>query len=288
VPARILDGKALANTIRREVAQAAAGLHVSLGRPPGLTAVLVGDDPASQVYVRNKEAACRDAGIAGQVLRLPGNISQPELLATIDRLNADASVDGILVQLPLPPQIDDRRVIERIDPSKDVDGFHPENVGLLTIGTPRFVPCTPLGIQTMLRSAEISTKGAHAVVLGRSNIVGKPMALLLLQKAAGGDATVTVCHTATRDAASLTRQADIVIAAVGRAEHVTGEWLKPGAVVIDVGMNRRADGRLCGDVHFESASEVAGWISPVPGGVGRMTVAMLLHNTLEAARLRPA
>jgi methylenetetrahydrofolate dehydrogenase (NADP+)/methenyltetrahydrofolate cyclohydrolase len=288
VPARILDGKALAKTLCREAAERAANLTAQLGRPPGLTAVLVGDNPASQVYVRNKETACQTAGIAGTVLRLAGDISQYELLETVDRLNADDAVDGILVQLPLPRQIDDRLIIERIDPRKDVDGFHPENVGLLTIGTPRFIPCTPLGIRTMLSSAGISTRGTHVVVLGRSNIVGKPMALLLLQKAAGGDATVTVCHTATRDAASLTRQADMVIAAVGRAEHVTGEWVKPGAVVIDVGMNRRADGRLCGDVHFPSASEVAGWISPVPGGVGRMTVAMLLHNTLDAARLRLA
>jgi methylenetetrahydrofolate dehydrogenase (NADP+)/methenyltetrahydrofolate cyclohydrolase len=286
VTARILDGKALANTIRREIALEVANLSVRLGRAPGLTAVLVGDDPASQVYVRNKESACKSAGIAGEVLRLPGAISEEALLDTVDRLNSDDTIDGILVQLPLPRQIDERRIIERVDPRKDVDGFHPENVGLLASGVPRFVPCTPLGIRMMLLSAEIPTKGAHAVVLGRSNIVGKPMALLLIQKAAGGDATVTVCHTATRNAAAITREADIVVAAMGRAEQVTGEWIKPGAVVVDVGMNRRSDGSLCGDVHFSSASEVAGWISPVPGGVGRMTVAMLLQNTLQAARLR--
>lgn len=284
--AQILDGKALANTIRHEIAKEAAESSVRLGRPPGLTAVLVGDDPASQVYVRNKETACRDAGIAGRVLRLPATTSQSELLDTVEGLNHDNSVDGILVQLPLPRQIEEMRVIERIAPTKDVDGFHPENVGLLTIGQPRFIPCTPLGVRTMIVSAEIPTKGAHAVVIGRSNIVGKPMALLLLQKGQGGDATVTVCHSGTRDVAAIVREADIVIAAIGRAEHVRGDWIKPGAVVIDVGMNRRTDGTLCGDVHFPSASEVASWITPVPGGVGRMTVAMLLHNTLQAAKLR--
>jgi methylenetetrahydrofolate dehydrogenase (NADP+)/methenyltetrahydrofolate cyclohydrolase len=286
VAARILDGKALANTIRREIAEEAAALSVNLGRRPGLTAVLVGDDPASHVYVRNKENACRDAGIAGAVLRLPATTSQTELLETVDRLNADSTVDGILVQLPLPKQIEEMRVIERIDANKDVDGFHPENVGLLTLGQPRFIPCTPLGVRTMITSAEIPTKGAQAVVLGRSNIVGKPMAILLLQKGPGGDATVTVCHSATRGAEALVREADILIAAIGRAEYVRGEWIKPGAVVIDVGMNRRADGSLCGDVHFPSASQVASWITPVPGGVGRMTVAMLLHNTLQAAKQR--
>ena len=202
-------------------------------------------------------------------------------------MNADPTVHGILVQLPLPRQIDDRRVLDRIDPGKDVDGFHPINAGLLAIGASRFVPCTPLGIRELLIDAEIETRGARAVVLGRSLTVGKPMALLLLQKGAGGDATVTVCHTATRDAASLAREADILIAAVGQPEQVRADWIKPGAVVIDVGIHKRADDSLCGDVLYAEASRVASWITPVPGGVGPMTVAMLLRNTLRAARDRP-
>jgi methylenetetrahydrofolate dehydrogenase (NADP+)/methenyltetrahydrofolate cyclohydrolase len=286
VAAKILDGKALANSIRKEVAAGVDELKSRLGRPPGLTVVLVGGDPASAVYVRNKESASKAVGIAGGVLRLSEQVSEAELLATIDRLNADDSIDGILVQLPLPKHIDEHRTVDRLDPRKDVDGFHPQNVGLLASGSPRFVPCTPLGIRRMLIEADIPTKGAHAVVVGRSNIVGKPMALLFLQKGQGGDATVTVCHTATKDAAAFTRQADIVVAAVGRPEHVTADWIKPGAAVVDVGIHRRADGSLCGDVHFPTVSEVAAWISPVPGGVGPMTVAMLLHNTLHAARLR--
>jgi methylenetetrahydrofolate dehydrogenase (NADP+)/methenyltetrahydrofolate cyclohydrolase len=250
-----------------------------------LTVVLIGDDPASKVYVRNKESACKAAGMNGAVLRLPSEVSQSGLLEVIDLLNADRGVHGILVQLPLPRGIDERAVLERIDPRKDVDGFHPENVGLLAIGQPRFVPCTPLGVREMLLSAEVQTRGARAVVLGRSQIVGKPMALLLMQKGPGGDATVTVCHTATRDPAAHCREADIVIAAVGRPEHVRGDWLKPGAVVIDVGIHRRQDGSLCGDVYYPEATEVASMITPVPGGVGPMTVAMLLKNTLLAARL---
>jgi methylenetetrahydrofolate dehydrogenase (NADP+)/methenyltetrahydrofolate cyclohydrolase len=285
VPARILDGKALAQTVRAEVASEVARLRAEAGVTPGLTVVLVGDDPASKVYVRNKENACKSAGMSGAVLRLPSDVSQAGLLDVIDRLNADPAVHGILVQLPLPRQIDDRAVIERIDPRKDVDGFHPENVGLLTIGTPRFVPCTPLGIRELLIHAGVETKGARAVVLGRSQIVGKPMALLLLQKGPGGDATVTVCHTATRDARAVCREAEIVVAAVGQPEHVRGDWIKPGATVIDVGIHRRPDGSLCGDVHFDEVSGVAGAITPVPGGVGPMTVAMLLRNTLHAARL---
>ena len=205
----------------------------------------------------------------------------------IDLLNADPKVHGILVQLPLPPQVDERAVLERVDPLKDVDGFHPENVGLLAIGQPRFVPCTPLGVRELLVSAQVSTRGARAVVLGRSQIVGKPMALLLLQKGAGGDATVTVCHTATPDPHLICREADIVVAAVGRPEHVRGDWLKPGAVVIDVGIHKRPDGSLCGDVLFSEAAEVASLITPVPGGVGPMTVAMLLRNTLQGGPTEP-
>jgi methylenetetrahydrofolate dehydrogenase (NADP+)/methenyltetrahydrofolate cyclohydrolase len=285
VPARILDGKALAQRVRGEVAQGVARLKAETGVTPGLTVVLVGDDPASQVYVRNKESACKAAGMNGTLLRLPPDTSQSALLATIDLLNADRHVHGILVQLPLPKGVDERAVLERIDPAKDVDGFHPENVGLLTIGTPRFVPCTPLGVRELLVNEGVTTAGARAVVLGRSLIVGKPMALLLLQKAPGGDATVTVCHTGTRDVASITREADVLVAAVGRPEYVRGDWIKPGAVVVDVGIHKRPDGKLCGDVNFAEASEVASLITPVPGGVGPMTVAMLLKNTLLAARL---
>ena len=286
MPARILDGKALAQKVRLEVTAEVARLTRETGVVPGLTVVLIGENPASHVYVRNKRNACKSAGMRGQVLHLPAETTQTALLDTIDRLNHDPSVHGILVQLPLPPQIDERAVLERIDPLKDVDGFHPENVGLLTIGHPRFVPCTPLGIRELLIDGGIETKGAHAVVLGRSNIVGKPMALLLVRKGAGGDATVTIAHTATRDAAALARQADILIAAIGRAEQVRADWIKPGAVVIDVGMNRREDGTLCGDVHYPGAAEIASAITPVPGGVGPMTVAMLLRNTLNAALLR--
>lgn len=283
--ARILDGKALAQQVRSQVTAEVAQLQAETGMIPGLTVVLVGGNPASQVYVRNKQNACKAAGMNGTLERLPIEVSQAELVAVIDRLNADPTVHGILVQLPLPPQIDERLILERIDPRKDVDGFHPENVGLLTIGSPRFVPCTPLGIRELLIESGVTTRGAHAVVLGRSNIVGKPMALLLLRKGKGGDATVTVCHTGSRDIPSITRQADILIAAVGRPEQVQADWIKPGAVVIDVGIHKREDGSLCGDVHYPSVSEVASAITPVPGGVGPMTVAMLLRNTLHAARL---
>lgn len=283
--ARILDGKALAQRIRGEIARQVADGLARTGRVPGLTVVLVGENPASQVYVRNKQNACKAAGIRGNLLRLPAETPETRLLATIDALNADPDVHGILVQLPLPPQVDDRRVIERIDPRKDVDGFHPENAGLLAIGQPRFVPCTPLGIRELLLAAGVETRGAHAVILGRSQIVGKSMALLLLRKGPGGDATVTVCHAATPDSGRFTRQADILIAAIGRPDHVQADAIKPGAVVVDVGMNRREDGTLCGDVDYARAAEVASWITPVPGGVGPMTVALLLRNTLDAFRL---
>jgi methylenetetrahydrofolate dehydrogenase (NADP+) / methenyltetrahydrofolate cyclohydrolase len=285
VPARIIDGKAQAARERAEVAAAVARLRDESGVVPGLAVVLVGDDPASQVYVRNKENACRAAGMNGGVLRLPADTPLADLLRLIDELNADPRVHGILVQLPLPGGLDDRAVVERIDPRKDVDGLHPENVGRLTLGRPRFVPCTPLGVSVLLRTSGVETRGARAVVVGRSQLVGRPMALLLMQKGPGGDATVTVAHTGTRDLPSVCREADILVAAVGRAGFVRGDWVKPGAVVIDVGMNKGADGKLCGDVCYGEAAEVAALITPVPGGVGPMTVAMLLRNTLEAARL---
>jgi methylenetetrahydrofolate dehydrogenase (NADP+)/methenyltetrahydrofolate cyclohydrolase len=285
VPAEILNGRALAQVIRRQVAADVADFTARTGVAPGLTVILVGDNPASQVYVRSKESAGKAAGIKGDVLRLPAETPQDQVLEAIEALNNDPSVHGILVQLPLPAHLDERAVIERVSPLKDVDGFHPFNFGLLAQGTPRFVPCTPLGIQELFIQNGIETRAKHAVVLGRSLIVGKPMALLLLRKGTGGNATVTVCHTATPDAASLARQADLLIVAMGQPRCVTAEWIKPGAVVIDVGMNRREDGSLCGDVDFTSVAEVAGRITPVPGGVGPMTIAMLLQNTVRAARL---
>ena len=288
MPAQILDGKALAETIRAEVADQVARHRDSTGRVPGLAVVLVGDDPASRVYVRNKEKACAAAGMRGQLIRLPADVSEADLLATVDGLNADPETHGILVQLPLPRGIDDSRVIERIDPRKDVDGFHPENAGLLAIGRPRFVPCTPLGVRELLVTSGIETRGQDVVILGRSQIVGKSLGLLFLQKGRGGDATVTICHAASRDIAAHTRRADILIAAVGRPEWVTAAMIKPGAVVVDVGINRDPAGKLCGDVAFAEAIAVAGAITPVPGGVGPMTVASLLRNTWDAfVRLEP-
>ena len=289
MPAQVLDGKTLAETIRAEVAARVARHRASTGRVPGLAVVLVGDDPASRVYVRNKQKACEAAGMRGRLIRLPADATEADLLATVATLNDDPETHGILVQLPLPRGIDDTRVIERIDPRKDVDGFHPENAGLLAIGRPRFAPCTPLGIRELLIAARIDTRGSDVVILGRSQIVGKSLGLLFLQKGAGGDATVTICHAATRDITAHTRRADILIAAVGRPEWVKGDMIKPGAVVIDVGINRDGAGRLCGDVAYAEASEVAGAITPVPGGVGPMTVALLLRNTWDAfARLEPA
>lgn len=284
--ARVLDGKALGERIRSEVASDVADLTKALGRPPGLDVVLVGDDPASQVYVRNKQAACRKAGMRGAIHRLPAEAAEAELLDLVDRLNADHAVDGILVQLPLPAHVRERRVIERVDPRKDVDGFHPINAGLLAIGQPRFVPCTPLGVQRLLLETGVPIRGAHIVVIGRSNIVGKPIALLLLQKGDAGDATVTICHTQTRDPAALAREADVLIVAMGRPEAVGADWVKPGAVVIDVGIHRHADGSLRGDVKSAEVAEKAAWLTPVPGGVGPMTIAMLLRNTAQAARMR--
>jgi methylenetetrahydrofolate dehydrogenase (NADP+)/methenyltetrahydrofolate cyclohydrolase len=274
----LIDGKARAASLRAEVAARAAGL----GYRPGLAVVLVGANPASAVYVRAKDKAAREAGLDARTIRLAEDTPQAALLAEIARLNADPSVDGILVQLPLPPQIDTRAVIEAIDPGKDVDGFHPLNVGRLADGMKVLTPCTPLGVMKLLASAGVALRGARALVLGRSGIVGKPVANLLL----AADATVTVAHSRTRDLAGLCRSADIVVAAVGRPEMVRGDWISPGAVVIDVGINRLEDGRLVGDVAFEECLGHAGAITPVPGGVGPMTIACLLENTLEAALSR--
>jgi methylenetetrahydrofolate dehydrogenase (NADP+)/methenyltetrahydrofolate cyclohydrolase len=287
--AELIDGKAIAEAIRNEVAVDVATL-AARGVVPGLTVVLVGDDAASATYVGAKEKASKAAGMQGETIRLPAATTQEELLTLIERLNSDASVHGILVQMPLPSHIDPDTVIRHIVPEKDVDGFHPVNVGKLLIGhTDGFVSCTPAGVIELLLRSGVDTRGAEAVIVGRSNIVGKPMAALLVQGRAGGDATVTVCHSRTKDLAFHTRRADILIAAIGRAEMITGDMIKPGAVVIDVGMNTKPDAtkakgtRLCGDVHFESAVEVASKITPVPGGVGPMTIAMLLRNTVRAA-----
>ncbi len=287
--AELIDGKAIAAIIRGEVAVEVAAL-TACGVVPGLTVVLVGDNIASTTYVGAKEKASHEAGMAGSTLRLPATTSQAELLAVVEQLNTDPTVHGVLVQMPLPAHIDPDTVIRHIRPDKDVDGFHPENVGKLLIGhTDGFVSCTPAGVIELLLRSGVETRGAEVVIVGRSNIVGKPMAALLVQGRAGADATVTVCHSRTRDLAFHTRRADILIAAIGRAEMITGDMIKPGAVVIDVGMNSVPDAskpkgsRLCGDVHFASAAEVASKITPVPGGVGPMTIAMLLRNTVRAA-----
>jgi methylenetetrahydrofolate dehydrogenase (NADP+)/methenyltetrahydrofolate cyclohydrolase len=282
MPARLLDGKVLAQTMQAEIAVAVANRVAAGQSEPGLATILVGDDPASHVYVRNKRKACEQLGMLSVHHELPASTSQGELLAVIGRLNADAAVHGILVQLPLPKQIDEAAVIRSIDPRKDVDAFHPETVGLLTSGHPRFLPCTPHGIQQLLIRNGVKIEGSHVVIVGRSNIVGKPLALLLMQKWTGGNATVTVAHTSTRDLPTVTRSADIIVVAIGRAKMLTADMVRPGAVVVDVGMNR-VDGKLCGDVDFDSVSRVAGAITPVPGGVGPMTITMLLHNTLKAA-----
>jgi methylenetetrahydrofolate dehydrogenase (NADP+)/methenyltetrahydrofolate cyclohydrolase len=276
--AQLIDGNALARSIREDVARRVVRL-AARGLVPGLAVVLVGEDPASSVYVRNKVKDCGEVGIASTLDRLPADTTEDALLARIAVLNADPSVHGILVQLPLPAHIDAHRVIEAISPAKDADGFHVSNVGLLLTGQPLFRPCTPYGVMKMLEHAGARLDGAEAVVIGRSNIVGKPQALMLLAEGA----TVTICHSRTRDLAAHTRRADIIVAAVGRIGLVTADMVKPGAIVIDVGMNRGADGKLCGDVDFAAVREVASAITPVPGGVGPMTRAMLLVNTIEAA-----
>ena len=282
--ARIIDGKQIAREHRERVRQETAAFRDRTGVTPHLVAVLVGEDPASAVYVRHKERACREAGIEGTVHRLPSETSQDELLELIEQLNADPSVHGILVQMPLPRQIDPIAVLDAVDPLKDVDAFHPENVGRIVQGRPRYLPCTPAGIIELLRASSIETSGRHAVVLGRSEIVGKPMALLLMQKGDLADATVTVCHSRTADIAAFARQADLLVAAIGKPRFVTAEMVKPGAVVIDVGINR-TDAGLVGDVDYAPVAEIASAITPVPGGVGPMTIAMLLQNTLRAAEL---
>lgn len=276
--ASIIDGKALSDSIKAEVALRVQALR-ERGVVPGLAVVLVGEDPASQVYVRNKAAACEKAGLHSQVIRLQADVDQQRLLDVVQQLNDDPSIHGILVQLPLPKHLDEAQVIEAISAAKDVDGFHISNAGLLMTGRPLFQPCTPYGIMKMLESQKVNLWGAEAVVVGASNIVGKPMALLMLAKGA----TVTLCNSKTRDLAAHTRRADVLVVATGRPDMITGDMIKPGAVVIDVGINRKADGKLTGDVEFTSASKVAGAITPVPGGVGPMTIAMLLVNTLEAA-----
>ena len=281
--ARIIDGKAIAQALRDSYAARVARLKEQ-GVVPGLAVVIVGDDPASKVYVRNKAIACEKAGMHSEVHALPASTTQQQLVDFVRRLNADAALHGILVQLPLPKQLDSRTVIEAIAPSKDVDGFHYRNAGALLVGGPAFYPCTPWGVMKILEHEGVAVEGKHAVVVGRSAIVGKPMALLLL--AAG--ATVTICHSKTRDLGAMTRQGDILVAAVGKARMIDASMVKPGAVVIDVGVNRLPDGQLAGDVDFEGASRVASMITPVPGGVGPVTIAMLLGNTVKAAELAAA
>ena len=281
MPAQVIDGNALSRQLRADVARRAAAL-TARGHQPGLAVILVGDDPASAVYVRNKVKACADSGVHSVLEKYDATLSEAELLARIQALNADPAIHGILVQMPLPKHIDPHKVIESIATTKDVDGYSVLSAGELMTGLPGFRPCTPYGCMKLIETTGVSLRGKHAVVIGRSNTVGKPMALLLLQ----ANATVTVCHSGTPDLAHHTRQADVVVAAVGRRNTVTGDMVKPGAIVIDVGINRNDEGKLCGDVDFASASEVAGWITPVPGGVGPMTITMLLVNTLEAAERR--
>jgi methylenetetrahydrofolate dehydrogenase (NADP+)/methenyltetrahydrofolate cyclohydrolase len=277
MPAQLIDGNALAKKIRAEVAQRAAALTAQ-GHRPGLAVILVGDDPASQVYVKHKVADCETSGVRSVLEKYDAGLAEAELLARIAALNADPTIHGILVQMPLPRHIDPFKVIEAISPLKDVDGFHVQSAGALMVGRPGFKACTPYGCMKLIETTGVELRGKNAVVIGRSNTVGKPMAMLLLQ----ANATVTICHSGTRDLADHTRHADIVVAAVGKRDTLRAEMVKPGAIVIDVGMNRNDAGKLCGDVDFAGVSQVAGWITPVPGGVGPMTRAMLLVNTIEA------
>jgi len=282
--ARIIDGKARAARLTAEVAERVAA-RVRAGKaPPGLAVVLIGENSASQIYVRNKRRTTETVGMRSFAFDLPASVSQADLLGVIDRLNADRAVNGILVQLPLPQHIDGELITERIDPRKDVDGFHPYNIGRLVLKRPILRPCTPYGCMTLLKDTGVDLVGMHAVVIGQSNIVGRPMALELLMERC----TVTICHSKTRDLPGLVRHADIVVAGVGKPNFVQGDWVKEGAIVIDVGINRGSDGKLCGDVDFAAASERASWITPVPGGVGPMTIATLLANTLQAAELQDA
>lgn len=289
--AKLIDGKAIAEKVKQDAAKESAEFIKETGITPGLVVVIVGEDPASQVYVRSKHKACTDLGWYSEILTLPENVSQEDLEKEIDSLNADPKVHGILVQLPLPKHLNEESVLLRMDPDKDVDGFHPVNVGKLSLGIPAPVPCTPAGVQRMLIEEGIETSGKFVVVLGRSNIVGKPVAQLLMAKGKGGDATVCICHSRTKDLNHILHHADIVVAAIGVPKFVKAEWIKPGATVIDVGINRIDDPttktgkRLVGDVDFDAVKEVAGAITPVPGGVGPMTIAMLMLNTLECARI---
>lgn len=284
--AEIINGKAVAEQMQQEFKQQIAEFEKKYGFVPGLAVVLVGDNPASQVYVKNKGLACQKVGIRSIEHRLPKETTEAELLALIDKLNADDNVHGILVQLPLPKQINETKVLYRILPEKDVDGFHPVNVGKLMIGEADFLPCTPAGVQELLIRSGTQIEGADVVVVGRSNIVGKPVAMILVQKQKGANATVTIVHTRTKNIEEHCRRADILIVAAGVPKYVKGSWIKPGAVVIDVGVNRLEDGKLCGDVDFDEAKEVASKITPVPGGVGPMTITMLLKNTIKAAELK--
>lgn len=280
VAARLIDGKTLALQIRERIGKESAELHAKTGIRPGLAAILVGDDPASHIYVRNKQKACESAGIYVDEHKLSVSTTQAELLALIGKVNADSKVHGILVQLPLPKQIDSKIILNAVSPEKDADGFHPYNVGRLVEGDPVFTACTPKGVIKMIESTGVKIEGKRAVVLGRSNIVGKPVALLLLHR----NATVTVCHSKTHDLPAVCREAEILVVAIGKAKFVTADMVREGAMVIDVGTNRLPDGKVVGDVDFAPVSEKAGWISPVPGGVGPMTIAMLLDNTLESAK----
>ena len=292
--AKIIDGKATAEQIRAEVAQQVAKAVGDGARPPGLAVVQVGENPASTVYVNSKERACKEAGFHSVKINLPADTTRERMLEQVAELNADPAIDGILCQLPLPDQLDDNEVILAIDPDKDVDGFHPVNAGRLAIGLPGFVPCTPLGCQELLIRHDIPTDGKHVVVLGRSNIVGTPMALLMIRKGKGGNATVTIAHSRTADLPAVCRQADILIVAIGRAEMVRADFVKPGATVIDVGINRiddasrKSGSRLVGDVAYDEVAPIAGAITPVPGGVGPMTIAMLLANTTQSWQRRIA
>lgn len=288
----IMDGKAISKEIQAEIATEVASFIEQSGVTPCLAAVLVGDDPASEVYVRNKHRACERVGIASQMHKLPASTSQDELLQLISQLNAQDDVHGILIQLPLPDSIDTLQVLDAVDPGKDVDAFHPENVGLISQGRPRFLPCTPHGVQQILDRCGIEMSGKHAVIVGRSDIVGKPMSMLLTAKNStrgpqAANATVTLCHSRTQNLHEVCRSADVIVAAIGVPKFITADMVKPGAVVVDVGINRTNDG-LCGDVDFDTVKEIAGHLTPVPGGVGPLTVTMLMYNTLDAAKLLPS
>jgi methylenetetrahydrofolate dehydrogenase (NADP+)/methenyltetrahydrofolate cyclohydrolase len=286
MPAALLDGKRLAQTMQGEIAQQVTKFVRDHGVRPGLAAILVGDNPASQIYVRNKRKACQQVGIDSWLHELPKETGQSQLLDLVHRLNEDRHVHGILVQLPLPKQIDEAAIIRAVAPVKDIDSFGPENLGLLTAGQPRYLPCTPHGVQQLLLRNGVQLEGVHVVIVGRSNIVGKPLALILIQKAPGANATVTVCHSRSKNLATITGSADVLVVAIGQARFLKPDMVRPGAVVVDVGMNKLPDGKLTGDVDFDAVREVASAITPVPGGVGPMTITMLLHNTLQAAGLQ--